>query len=202
MFLHAGGNKMRNLGSKFLSSIRLDLKSQTMKEQKHLWEILMLSDVNRFYLTVSAPRENLMNWDIQKEFYKKAKAHANDLDVYKWSIFLKGTDTCIGQIDSHTLQTDNSDPSIRGIGWYIDPQYQKKGYGTEAAKAMIEYLFEKVEIDSILTKAAIDNAASWKIMERLGCQRLPKTCWTKYTFMDEPVECYQYILTKEMYFKQ
>ena len=202
MFLHAGRNKMKDLGSRFLSTKRLDLKPQTMKEQKHLWEILMLPDVNRFYLTVSAPRENLMNWNIQKEFYKKAKEHANDLDVYKWSIFLKGTDTCIGQIDSHTLQKDISDPSIRGIGWYIDPQYQRKGYGTEAAKAMIDYLFEKVKISSILTKSAIDNVASWKIMEHLGCQRLPETCWTEYTFVDEPVECYQYILTKEMYFRQ
>ena len=193
---------MKDLGSKFLSTKRLDLKPQTMKEQKRLWEILMLPNVNRFYLTVSASRENLMNWDIQKEFYKKAKAHANDLDVYKWSIFLKGTDNCIGQINSHKLQTNISDPSIRGVGWYIDPQYQRKGYGTEAAQAMIEYLFEKVKINSIQTKAAIDNIASWKIMEHLGCQRLPKTCWIKYTFVDEPVESYQYILTKEMYFKK
>ena len=193
---------MKNLGSEFLATKRLDLKSQTMKEQKRLWEILMLPDINRFYLDVPAPRDNLMNWDIQKEFYKKTKEHANDLDVYKWSIFLKGTDICIGQIDSHKLQTDISDPSIRGIGWYIDPQYQQKGYGTEAAEAVIEYLFEKVEINSILTKAAVSNIASWKIMEHLGCQRLPETCWTNYTFMDEPVECYQYILTKEMYFKQ
>ena len=202
MFLYVGRNKMKDLGSRFLSTKRLDLKPQTMKEQHCLWEVLMLPDVNRFYLTVSAPRENLMNWDIQKEFYRKAKVHANDLDVYKWSIFLKGTDTCIGQIDSHTLQPDILDSSIRGIGWYIDPQYQRKGYGTEAAKAMIDYLFEKVKINSILTKAAIDNVSSWKIMEHLGCQKLPETCWTKYTFMDEPVECFQYILTKEMYFKQ
>ena len=193
---------MKDLGSRFLSTKRLDLKPQTMKEQKHLWEILMIPDVNRFYLDVPASRDNLKNWEIQKEFYKKAKAHANDPDVYKWSIFLKGTNICIGQIDSHSVQTDTSDPSIRGIGWYIDPQYQQKGYGTEAAKTMIEYLFEKVEINSIQTKAAICNIASWKIMEHLGCQRLPKTCWTKYTFMDEPVECYQYILTNEMYFKQ
>ena len=192
---------MKDLGSRFLSTKRLDLKPQTMEEQKHLWEILMIPDVNRFYLDVPASRDNLKNWEIQKEFYKKAKAHANDPDVYKWSIFLKGTDICIGQIDSHSVQTDTSDPSIRGIGWYIDPQYQQKGYGTEAAKAMIGYLFKKVGINSIRTKAAICNIASWKIMERLGCQRLPKTCWTKYTFMDEPVECYQYILTKEMYFK-
>ena len=98
---------------------------------------------------------------------------------------LKGTDTCIGQIDSHELQTNPPDPSVRGIGWYIDPQYQQKGYGTEAAKAMIEYLFKKVKINSILTKAAIDNVASWKIMEHLGCRRLPKTCRTKYTFIDD-----------------
>lgn len=192
--------KMEDLGSKFLSTQRLDLKPQTMHEQKRLWEILMLPEVNRFYLTVSAPRENLMNWDIQKEFYKKTKEHSNDPDVYKWSIFLKETDICIGQIDSHTLHTNISDPSIRGIGWYIDPHYQHKGYGTEAATAMIEYLFEKVKINSIQTKAAICNIASWKIMEHLGFQRLPETCWISYTFMDESVECYKYILTKEMYF--
>ena len=92
---------MKDLGSRFLATQRLELKSQTMKEQKRLWEILMLPEVNRFYLTVSAPRDNLMNWEIQKEFYKKAKEHADDLDVYKWSIFLKGTETYIGQID-HT----------------------------------------------------------------------------------------------------
>ena len=80
---------MKDLGSKLLSTRRLDLKPQTMR----LWEILMLPEVNRFYLTVSAPRENLKNWDIQKEFYKAEKTHANDPDVYKWSIFLKGTDT-------------------------------------------------------------------------------------------------------------
>ena len=100
-----------------------------MKEQKHLWEILMLPDVNRFYLDVPASRESLKNWDIQKEFYKKTKEHANDLDVYKWSIFLKGTNICIGQIDSHKSSVNISDPSIRGIGWYIDPHYQQKGYG-------------------------------------------------------------------------
>lgn len=191
---------MKNLGSRFLATSRLELKSQTMKEQKHLWEILMLPEVNCFYLTVSTPRDNLMNWELQKEFYKKAKEHADDLDVYKWSIFLKGTDICIGQIDSH--QIDNLDPSIRGIGWYIDPKYQQKGYATEAAEAMVKYLFAEVKINSIQTKAAVNNIPSWKVMEHLGFKRLPETCWENYTFMNEPVECYKYILTKEMYFKQ
>ena len=71
-------------------------------------------------------------------------------------------------------QIDNLDSSIRGIGWYIDPKYQQKGYATEAAEAMIKYLFEEVKINSIQTKAAVNNIASWKIMEHLGFKRLPE----------------------------
>ena len=189
---------MKDLGSQFLTTQRLDLKPQTIKEQQRLWEILMLPNVNRLYLDVPVSRDKLKNWNIQKEFYKKTKAHANDLDVYKWSIFLKGTDICIGQIDAHQSQTAPLDPSIREMGWYIDPQHQHNGYATEAAEVVIEYLFEKVKITLIVTKVAMNNIASWKIMEHLGCQRLSETCWTNYIFMDESVECYKYLLSKQM----
>jgi RimJ/RimL family protein N-acetyltransferase len=66
---------------------------------------------------------------------------------------------------------------------------------------MIDYMFNECEIDEIITGAAIINPASWKIMEKLGFERLPETRMIDYTFMDEPVEDYQYHLTKEMYFR-
>ena len=194
---------MKNLGSKTLETNRLELRAQTMDEQEYLWRILMIPEVNRYYLTVPQfLREKLKDWNKQEEYYKADMEHASDPDIYRWSIFLKDTNECIGRISCHEANAEYrevDDPAIRGVGWYLDPKYQGQGYGKEAAKAMIKYMFEEVEIDSIITGAAIQNPASWKIMEGLGFKRTDKTHMVEYTYLDEPVEDYQYVLTKEMY---
>lgn len=92
-----------------------------------------------------------------------------------------------------------TDSSIRGVGWYIDPKYQGRGYATESAQAMIDYMFKEVGISKIITEAAILNIASWKIMENLGFERQPQTSFVQYTYLDNLTEDYKYILTKEMY---
>ncbi len=192
---------MKYLGSKQIETSRLLLKAQTMNEQKRLWEILMMPEVNKYFLTVpSKYRNNLLDWNKQEEYYKMDMKHANDSNTFRWSIFLKETGECIGRISCHEGHDEDSnitDPSIRGVGWLIDPVYQGNGYATEAAKAMINYMFNEVDISEIRTGAAIVNPASWRIMDRLGFIRQDKTKMVQYTFLDEPVEDYSYILTKE-----
>ena len=196
---------MKNLGSKTLETERLILRAQTMDEQKYLWSVLMNPDVNRYYLTVPKKfAEKLKDWDKQEEYYKEDMKHANDPDVFKWSVFIKDTGECIGRVSCHKssdegYETDN--PSIRGVGWYIDPKYKGHGYGYEAAQAMMDYMFNECEIDEIKTGAAIQNQASWKIMEMFGFEKLEETKMIEYTYVDDPVEDYQYYLTKEMYFE-
>lgn len=195
---------MKYLGSKLIETERLELRPQTIKEQKYLWEILMVPEVNKYYLTVPVKfRDKLMDWSKQEEYYKADMEHANDKDVFRWSIFIKGTGECIGRISCHEASSEDdtiTKPSIRGVGWYIDPKYQGNGYGLEAAKAMIDYMFTECDIDEIRTGAAIQNPASWKIMEKLGFVREDKTKFIQYTYLEYPVEDYQYYLTKEMYF--
>ena len=194
---------MNLIGSKIIETERLVLKPQTMQEQKRLWEILMIPEVNKVYLTTPAKfRDKLKDWSKQEPFYEEKINHANDNDVFEWSIFLKETNECIGKIDYHEYSKEDNeinDLSIRGVGWYIDPIHQGKGYGTEAAKHTLKYMFEEVEITKIITGAAIDNPASWKIMDRLGYKKLPQTKLVTYTYLDEPVEIYIYEITKEQY---
>ena len=194
---------MNLIGSKIIETERLILKPQTMHEQKRLWEILMIPEVNKVYLTTPAKfRDKLKDWSKQEPFYEEKISHANDKDVFEWSIFLKDTNECIGKIDYHEYSKEDNeinDLSIRGVGWYIDPIHQGKGYGTEAAKHTLKYMFEEVEISKIITGAAIDNPTSWKIMDRLGYKKLPQTKLVTYTYLDEPVEIYTYEITKEQY---
>lgn len=197
---------MKYLGSKTIETERLILRAQTMDEQKYLWSVLMLPEVNRYYLTVPKKyAKNLLDWSKQEEYYKQDMEHANDLDVFKWSVFIKETNECIGRVSCHKASdecTDVKDPSIRGVGWYINPAYKGNEYGSEAAHAMMDYMFSECEIDEIRTGAAIVNPASWMIMERFGFVREDKTRLVEYTYVDEPVEDYQYYLTKEMYFSK
>lgn len=196
---------MKYLGSRTIETDRLILKAQTMEEQKRLWEILMIPEVNKYYLTVPVKlREALKDWTKQEKFYKEEMFFANDNDVFRWSVFLKENGECIGRVschEAHASEKDIDDSSIRGVGWIIDPKYQGLGYGTEAAKAMIDFMFRECKIDVIRTGAAICNIASWKIMERLGFERQAQTKMIQYTFLDDLVEDYVYILTKERYFE-
>ena len=100
--------------------------------------------------------------------------HANDINVFRWSIFLKSTGECIGRLscqEGHYDNEDISNPNIRGVGWIIDPNFRGNGYGTEVAKAMIDFMFLECDIEEIVTGTAICNSASWKIMEKLGFER-------------------------------
>ena len=42
-------------------------------------------------------------------------------------------------------------PQIRDVGWFIEPKFHKKGYMSEAAKAILDFMFNEVEIEEILT---------------------------------------------------
>lgn len=194
---------MKYLGSKTIETDRLILKAQLMEEQKKLWEILMIPEVNRYFLTVPSKfRDKLKDWNIQEKYYEEEMKHAKDNNVFKWSIFLKETGECIGRISCHEATSENSeitDSNIRGVGWIIDPKYQSRGYGTEASKAMIDFMFLECKIAKIITGAAICNPASWKIMEKLGFERKKETKTIQYTFLDEPTEIYCYELTRDKY---
>ena len=194
---------MKYLGSKVLETNRLILKAQSPQEQKRLWEILMIPEVNRYFLTVPVKfRDKLKDWNIQENYYEEDMKHANDKDVFRWSIFLKETGECIGRISCHEGHDEDeniNNPNIRGVGWIIDPKYQGNGYGTEAAEAMVDFMFLECEIEKIITGAAICNPASWKIMERLGFERQEHTKMVQYTFLDELVEDYSYVMTREKY---
>lgn len=188
---------MKFLGSKQLETKRLILHKTEEKDLKELWNILCLEEVSKYYLTTK------INYDWEKEKkwqYKKLEMSSNK-DVFIWTIELKDTNEIIGQIS--VQEGPNQDnPSIRDIGWFLDPNYQGKGYAFEAAQEVLKYMFLEVEIDSILTCAAMVNTSSWKLMEKLGFKRLKTTHFIKYTLLDEEVELYEYELSKKDFLKE
>ena len=57
-----------------------------------------------------------------------------------------------------------------GLFWAIDPEHQRQGYATEAAKAMIDHAFEHMHLKRILATTEFSNIASQGVMRKLGMQ--------------------------------
>ena len=212
---------MNNIDSKNLYTDRLDLRIPTMKEQHRLWEILINENINKYYFPTpdriftkyNLSKDNiddlkkartifieqLSDWDRQEPFYEKKiesiRAQDNS-QKFTWSIFLKGTDIVIGQI---TCQPKENEPeNIRDVGWYIDSDYQKKGYASEAAFAVLDFMFNEVGITDIQTSAAKINDGSWKLMEKMGFEYIGDYKSTYYTD-DEILTSKEYHGNKELF---
>ena len=89
-----------------------------------------------------------------------------------WTIFLKDTDfpkDAGRMIGSACLQNlAHKEDAPLEIGWRLLPAYQGKGYATEAGQAVIDFGFERVGVDYLCAVAKVENAASQKVMARLG----------------------------------
>lgn len=200
--INVGDDNMKYLGSKTIETDRLILKVPTINEQKYLWDVLMNKSVGQYYLSGS-PNPNILDWEKWFDFIKEDIKRANNNDVFRWSVFLKSNNQCIGKVGCHKASQEfdniNSD-SIRGVGWYIDPKYSGNGYGFEAASAMIKYMFEECDIDQIIAKIVVENIASRRILEYYGATKSDKTYAEKYMFSEKTLSVYLYSLTKDIYF--
>lgn len=73
---------------------------------------------------------------------------------------------------------------IGSVGYFVDedgdysidfdfnPSYGKMGYATEASNKLLSYLFDTLGIKEVYGDCDIYNINSWKLLERLGFQRI------------------------------
>lgn len=74
------------------------------------------------------------------------------------------------------------------IGWAIHPAEWRQGYASEAAGALAEYAFKELNAHRLVAFCNIHNAASVRVMEKLGMRRdghLRETLWWHGAWTDE-----------------
>lgn len=59
------------------------------------------------------------------------------------------------------------------IGWRLASQHWKKGYATEAAKAVLDYGFLALNLAEIVSFTVVNNRASRRVMEKIGLHHHP-----------------------------
>ena len=83
---------------------------------------------------------------------------------FVWGIVLKDTNAVIGEIQVFGIQNDR----MGEVGYRLNPAHWNCGYATEALKKVVEFIFEKTELDRLNARADVRNVASNKILEKCG----------------------------------
>jgi ribosomal-protein-alanine N-acetyltransferase len=97
------------------------------------------------------------------EFHKIGKAR-------RFCITLKEEDKLIGGT-GYDIQAETPVGKIGGMGWFIMPEYQNKGYMTEAVKKVLEFAFLHDNCVRIETGCYKDNIPSQKVMIKVGFRK-------------------------------
>ena len=84
------------------------------------------------------------------------------------------------------------------LGIWIFKDYRNKGFGSEAYKLAIHYLFENTDIEYIIAGVYNFNIASIRVLEGAGMKRInQKTREEKSAFSEESIKHFHYRIDKD-----
>jgi RimJ/RimL family protein N-acetyltransferase len=90
-----------------------------------------------------------------------------------WAVEVRETGTFVG-FTGLALQTFEApfNPSIE-VGWRLAREAWGHGYATEAARSALEFAFEVLDLDEVVSITTTSNVRSQAVMRRLGMTRDP-----------------------------
>jgi RimJ/RimL family protein N-acetyltransferase len=112
-----------------------------------------------------------------------AQSLADDIAAFhngghrRWTVWLRDTDEPVGRVGLFHVRSPAAPPALQGereIGWTFAEGHWGKGYASEAARALIAYAFDVVRLPVLWSQTSDSNAASTRMMQRLGFTARPE----------------------------
>jgi RimJ/RimL family protein N-acetyltransferase len=146
-----------------LSTQRLDLTKFSSKDVVHNVEHEMNPEIMR-YIKDPQTREK-----IKKETIKFAKDYSGkESDWVLFATWIKETDNYVGMVCFRYESIENNTVEM---GWRLGLEYHGKGYATEAAKAVLEFIKSEIKPHKVMAYCVAENTGSSNIMKKLGMQQ-------------------------------
>ncbi|MGO4454548.1 GNAT family N-acetyltransferase [Arthrobacter sp. RAF14] len=104
----------------------------------------------------------------------RERATASTATVFRhaWALELRATGQVIGEASTWTTRTPpepgHLEPGQAALGYVLDPDYHRQGYGREAAKALVNWLFTERDIRTAFAGVFEPNLASQALLKSLG----------------------------------
>lgn len=152
---------------------------------------------------------------IEDEDHEFVRRHSNDHRLREWfgTRTPRSDEQIAGWLESedavHLLACLDGEPighawlfridewaSRAELGYWIAPEHQSEGYGTEAANCVVDYAFDELDCHRITARVYEGNEPSARILEGLGFQH--EGCLRDRTYADgEHRDCDLYGLLED-----
>ena len=155
------GDNMIFNGTKELETKRLLLRKIEPGDYKVAYKE-WCSDLEQVKYTIHGIHKSE---EVTKSVYDKWIQEYNDPKTLRWMIVLKDTNEPIGTID---INNTWSKYGCVEPGYIIARKYWGHGYATEATMAVMNYLFDECDVQTIYSEFMEDNIASGRVMQKCG----------------------------------
>ncbi len=148
------------LGTPNLETERLLLRRFTREDAQDMFEYASNSEVSKY-----------MTWDTHQTIDDSLGYINFTLDRYEkdetgdWGIVLKENNKFIGSCGFVWVESKNF---CGHIGYALSREYWNKGIMTEAAKRLVRFGFEEMNLNRIESVHYKENEASGKVMQKVG----------------------------------
>jgi len=149
-----------------LDSDRLYLKTLSESDCGDIFRLTTTYPVISNYMTWNPP----LNYDeVRQKFLENRKT-----DDRHFGIFIKETDEFLGRItvrNFHLMQQDAEKNSVF-LSFWLSPEHQGKGYGTEVLTEICRYCIVDLKIRKIFAGVFSENQASQRLLRKTGFREI------------------------------
>lgn len=144
----------------------------TLETERLILRKITMDDAADIHTYVSNPEvSKYVFWEVHRSLSATEDYIKFILDLYEngklspWGIQYKEDGRIIGTVDFINWQTNHRTAEI---GYALSEDYWGKGIATEAAKGLINFGFNYMDLVRIQAKCLVENAGSERVMEKAG----------------------------------
>jgi RimJ/RimL family protein N-acetyltransferase len=180
----------------------LNTKKYIFKSERLGFRNWVKEDLAEFTKINSDPKvmehfPNTLNIDETKEFIQRLQNHYNEKGYNYFATEIIETGELIGFIGLAFQTYESSFCPVTDIGWRLKKSAWGKGYATEGAKKCLEYAFNELKIDTIVSVCTINNKNSESVMKKIGMTKKGGFKHPKLKDYPEYENCIWYEIKKE-----
>jgi len=139
---------------------RLILRPMRVTDAEDVYDYAKRPDLTRYLLW--SPHPFLAH---TKEYLKYVVKQYRAGNFYDWAIEEKESGKMIGTCGFTAIDTEHRSGEI---GYVINPDFHRRGYAPEAAKAVMDFGFRELHLNRIQCRFMKGNEASLKVAKKLG----------------------------------
>ena len=143
-----------------LRTERLILRPMKTSDSYDMYEYACREDVTE-YLTWS-PHPSV---SYTREYLACVEDRYSKGEFYDWAVTLADSGKMIGTVGFTKINLAHNSAEI---GYVLNPEYHRIGLGYEAAKRIVDFGFEQLDLHRIEAKFMKENTASRSLMAKLG----------------------------------